>query len=538
MRCAARLLGVISNCAGYSASFFSNRAGTPIGHSLTALCVDWEILPHRDAIRQDSDSLGAAVRASGKNLSDIAKRWTFEGVDQKLTAALAQSCGSTAPLKLWAYVNLWPRDLAEKLKSELLKEIYTEDGEVDRTCELLAWTHLTQSGKGLTAEERKAIDTQYPRWMAACSRVLDKMVQARQKYQSLTDPKLSVVGLLEEWATLPSLAGHGRRGRVTSLLEKERKLYTKLDAHPEGTTLSWVTRKACYLSILKAFPRVKRSGESFIMLFQSVKSSQSYEEVLDVLSRHAYKSGYKDADELLGGGDEDRAQATTNGKREHRDDDIPRPKFRPPNSRNGRERREKRPDPQAVLTSKSPGSSEQGRKRPTSFFATEQDGPAKKRSRLTAIDHAKANGVTESLAKERVEKGQCAICGSADHFARACPKNSRSATKPGGTRSHEDSRKTNRDETVLLTMGKAEVLAGTVEVSTPGPAVGGRSRLVHARAGFDTMCSQNLITKGIVDLLEATPVEGEQVRLQTAGGIREANDRGLVTWGRSTGPQG
>ncbi|KAF4749474.1 hypothetical protein FOZ62_004727, partial [Perkinsus olseni] len=526
MQCAARLLGITSNCAGYSALFFSNRAGTPIGHSLTALCVDWEVLPHRDAIRQDSDSLGAAVRASGKNLSDIAKRWTFEGVDQKLTAALAQSCGSTAPLKLWAYVNLWPRDLAEKLKSELLKEIYTEDGEVDRTCELLAWTHLTQSGKGLTAEEREAIDTQYPRWMAACSRVLDKMVQARQEYQSLTDPKLSVVGLLEEWATLPSLAGHGRRGRVTSLLEKERKLYTKLDAHPEGTTLSWSVKSSQSYEevLLKAFPRVKRNGESFIMLFQSVKSSQSYEEVLDVLSRHAYKSGYKDADELLGGGDEDRAQATTNGKREHRDDDIPRPKFRPPNSRNGRERREKRPAPQAALTSKSPGSSEQGRKRPTSFFATEQDGPAKKRSRLTAIDHAKANGVTESLAKERVEKGQCAICGSADHFARACPKNSRSANKPGGTRSHEDSRKTNRDETALLTMGKAEVLAGTVEVSTPGPAVGGGSRLVHARAGFDTMCSQNLITKGIVDLLEATPVEGEQVQLQTAGGTRDANE--------------
>ncbi|EER03014.1 hypothetical protein Pmar_PMAR008026, partial [Perkinsus marinus ATCC 50983] len=169
-QCASRILGITSNCAGYSALFFSNRAGSPVGHSLTALCVDWEILPHRDAIRQDSDSLGAAVRASGKNLSDIAKRWTFEGVDQKLTAALAQSCGCTAPLKLWAYVNLWPRDLAEKIKSELLKEVFTEEGTIDRSCELLAWTHLTQSGKGLSAEEREAIETHYPRWMAACSR--------------------------------------------------------------------------------------------------------------------------------------------------------------------------------------------------------------------------------------------------------------------------------------------------------------------------------------------------------------------------------
>ncbi|KAF4647150.1 hypothetical protein FOL47_005019, partial [Perkinsus chesapeaki] len=128
-QCAARILGITSNCAGYSALFFSSRAGAPLGHSLTALCVDWEILPHRDAIRQDGDSLGAAVKASGKNLSDIAKRWSFEGLDQKLTTATAQSCGCTAPLKLWAYVNLWPRDLAEKIKFELLKEIFTDDGE-------------------------------------------------------------------------------------------------------------------------------------------------------------------------------------------------------------------------------------------------------------------------------------------------------------------------------------------------------------------------------------------------------------------------
>ncbi|KAF4647318.1 hypothetical protein FOL47_004745, partial [Perkinsus chesapeaki] len=235
----------------------------------------------------------------------------------------------------------------------------------------------------------EAVDAHYPRWMAACSRVLERAIRARQEYQSLTDPRLSVVGLLEEWATLPSLAGRGGRGRVTSLLEKERKIYSKLNAHPEGTTLSWVTRKACYLAIIKSFPRVKGNGESFMLLFQDIKACQSYECVMDTLSRHAHKAGYKDADELVGTFGEPHP---THERRESRDGEIPRPKFRHRSQFKGSERQEGRARPREPHPARRPRSVERGQKRPVSFFSIDPDKPPKKRSRVTAIDYAKACG--------------------------------------------------------------------------------------------------------------------------------------------------
>ncbi|KAF4646726.1 hypothetical protein FOL47_005733, partial [Perkinsus chesapeaki] len=106
-----------------------------------------------------------------------------------------------------------------------------------------------------------------------------------------------------------------------------------------------------------------------------------------------------------------------------------------------------------------------------------------------------------------------------------CPKNSRSGSKPQHSKSATNGERGDprRDETVLLTLGKAEVLSGTVEVSTRHHPHDNKTT-DHARAGFDTMCSQNLVTRGLLTLLGATAIPGEGVRLQTAGGAREANE--------------
>ncbi|EER11820.1 hypothetical protein Pmar_PMAR008344, partial [Perkinsus marinus ATCC 50983] len=257
------------------------------------------------------------------------------------------------------------------------------------------------------------------------------------------------------------------------------------------------------------------------MLFQAVRSSQSYEEVMDVLSRHAHKSGYKGANELLGMWEEDRSDRLTasTGRRDQRDYDIPRPKFKSGSHRQAKDNHGKESIPRAMLSSRAPKTTGGGQKRPVSFFDPENTGPPRKRTRVTAVDHAKAHGVSESLAKERLEKGQCAICGSADHFARRCPRNSQTNVHDRPT----DDSKGERTETALLTLGKAEVLAGTVEVS-PTNNDPGTTYVTHARAGFDTMCSQNLVSRGLVSMLKVTPTSGECVKLQTAGGAREAQE--------------